>query len=33
VFVSHDERLATRFDRRLSLVEINRPVPAASAAA
>jgi putative ABC transport system ATP-binding protein len=24
VFVSHDERLAARFDERLSLVEINR---------
>ena len=24
VFVSHDERLAARFDRRLSLAELNR---------
>jgi putative ABC transport system ATP-binding protein len=24
VFVSHDERLAERFDRRLSLPELNR---------
>jgi putative ABC transport system ATP-binding protein len=27
VFVSHDERLAARFDRRLSLAEINRAGP------
>jgi putative ABC transport system ATP-binding protein len=27
VFVSHDERLAARFDRRLSLPELNRAGP------
>jgi putative ABC transport system ATP-binding protein len=31
VFVSHDERLATRFDRRLSLAELNHAAAAAEA--
>ena len=31
VFVSHDERLAARFDRRVSLTELNRAASAASA--
>jgi len=30
VFVSHDERLAERFDRRISLPEINKAVPPGS---
>jgi putative ABC transport system ATP-binding protein len=32
VFVSHDERLAARFDRRVSLAELNRAATAESAA-
>ncbi len=32
VFVSHDERLAARFERRCALVELNRAAPAAATA-
>ena len=32
VFVSHDERLAARFDRQVSLADINRATPHEGAA-